>query len=96
MVWNGKPPERRAREPPPRRAAREKSELEVLEELFAAVTGEVEEREEFLRQMGARGDRQYEAQVRAEVSARVAELRKIDGMIRGLEEAGRGGTSREE
>ena len=35
-------------------------------------------------------------QVRAEVSARVAELRKIDGMIRGLEEAGRGGTSRED
>ena len=96
MEWNGKPPERRAREPPPRREAREKSELEVLEELFAAVTGEVEERGEFLRQMGARGDRQYEAQVRAEVSARVAELRKIDGMIRGLEEAGRGGTSRED
>ena len=91
MEWNGKPPERRAGAPPPRRAAREKTELEVLEELFAAVTGEVQEREEFLRQMGARGDRQHEAQVRAEISARVAELRKIDGMIRGLEEADRGG-----
>ena len=55
------------------------------------MTGEVQEREEFLRQMGARGDRQYEALVRAEISARVAELRKIDGMIRGLEEADRGG-----
>ena len=58
--------------------------------MFAAVMEEVVERKKFLQMMGAQGNRPYEAQIRAEISSRVAELRKIDAMIKGPETDGWG------
>ena len=57
--------------------------------MFTAVSGEVQERERFLEEMATAGNRQYEAQIRAEVSARVVELRKIDTMIKDLAQGNR-------
>ena len=98
MEFNGKPPEykprgeegvARRRGGRGRRRTEEKTELETLEEMFTAVSGEVQERERFLEEMATAGNRQYEAQIRAEVSARVAELRKIDTMIKDLAQGNR-------
>ena len=72
-----------------RRWTEEKTELETLEGMFTAVSGEVQERERFLEEMATAGNRQYEAQIRAEVSARVVELRKIDTMIKDLAQGNR-------
>lgn len=64
---------------PPRR----KTRVQEMEEMFSAIVGEIEEREEFLAEMRelGRADR-YEREIAAEVAERVNQLKGLDEALR--------------
>ena len=64
---------------PPRR----KTRVQEMEEMFSAIVGEIEEREEFLAEMRELGRAErYEREIAAEVAARVNQLKGLDEALR--------------
>ena len=54
-----------------------------MEEMFSAIVGEIEEREEFLAEMRELGRAErYEREIAAEVAARVNQLKGLDEALR--------------
>lgn len=79
--FNGKLPETKPRAPLPP-PPKELTELEVLEEMFARVSAEIEEREGFLADMREAGRaKAYEGQMKSEISVRVKQLKLLDARI---------------
>jgi hypothetical protein len=66
------------------------NDYEVLEDMFGKVTAEIEEREQFLAEMKAAGrGEKHESAIKAEIAARVKQLRMLDVKIKQREaEAG--------
>ena len=65
--------------PPPRR----KTRVQEMEEMFSAIVGEIEEREEFLAEMRELGRAErYEREIAAEVAERVNQLKGLDEALR--------------
>eukprot|EP01012_Entosiphon_sulcatum_P040366 TRINITY_DN5400_c0_g1_i1.p1 TRINITY_DN5400_c0_g1~~TRINITY_DN5400_c0_g1_i1.p1 ORF type:complete len:221 (-),score=40.51 TRINITY_DN5400_c0_g1_i1:145-807(-) len=56
--------------------------------LFDAIVEEIDERKAFLLEMRAGGNRDHEARIKLEISQRVAELKRLDKIIRDDEEEG--------
>lgn len=91
--FNGKLPEDKPRAPPPP-PPRERTELEVLEDMFARVTSEIQEREGFLADMRDAGRaKAYEGQMKSEISVRVKQLKLLDTRIKEAEAAKHASTS---
>lgn len=67
-----------------------KNDYEVVEDMFAKVTLEIEEREQFLADMRAAGrGEKHETAIKAEIATRVRQLRTLDAKIKQMEaEAG--------
>ncbi len=64
---------------PPRR----KTRVQEMEEMFSAIVGEIEEREEFLAEMRELGRAErYEREIAAEVAERVNQLKGLDEALR--------------
>lgn len=60
-----------------------KNDYEVLEDMFAKVSDEIREREEFLDEMRAAGrGEQHETAIKAEIATRVGQLRMLDKKIK--------------
>ena len=64
-----------------------KSELETLQELFEATLSEVEERKQFLSEMGSKGalSRDHVHQIRCEIRQRIDDMQKIDRLIQQID-----------
>mmetsp|Transcript_25633 Transcript_25633/g.35422 ORF Transcript_25633/g.35422 Transcript_25633/m.35422 type:complete len:241 (+) Transcript_25633:265-987(+) len=84
LEFNGRPPEEMPEGTfqPPKPKKKPPTKLEELEKLFEDVTKEIEERNQFLADMEALGQRgKYEAKITSEIATRLHQLKVLDEKI---------------